>query len=155
DEIAFLQIARITDLTTKKPHEKLLPAMASYRMTSDGWVLDRQPHTFGWFGYDDSGQPDFPTGRDEAGVKPGSCPANYQPPIMKDAPGHPQGVANAKFEFETYAIARSGKDEGTIYGGISWGFEIDKDRKITPGEPAFLKGPTSEFNLAVGLWDSQ
>ena len=65
------------------------------------------------------------------------------------------GEAFLRWEFETYAIAKSGPDKGKIYGGISWGFEADSLARVTSLARSFIKTPTAEFKAAVAQWDAQ
>jgi hypothetical protein len=158
DEIAFIQIARITDQgnTLSKdgtPVEgKSLVDKAEFRRTKTGWFLDRLPDKYGWFGYGDDGKP---IDRGGSNVIPGSSPKPYKVAEMLDTPGDDNGRSYLRWEFETYAIAKSGRDAGKIYGGIYWGFDVGDLRKMTSLPPGFFDAPTPEFEACVALWDKQ
>jgi hypothetical protein len=117
------------------------------RRTSDSWAVDRLANkNFGWFGYDNKGNP---TGS----VSPGSSPVPLKNAVLHDVPSGPEG--NLTMEFETFAIAKSGIDEGKVYGGISWGVKVDANGKVTSLPRKFLPAQTPEFLSAVTAWNNQ
>jgi RHS repeat-associated protein len=164
-EIAFVQIGRITDIETGKPAGISGPdETEKYRTTSDGWSIDRAPSKYGWFGYGDNGNPK-PAEQSEIANKaivlttPGnSNEGGVKAALLHDVPGDPNQTPHVgiRFEFQTYAIAKGGKDAGKIYGGIAWGFERSKKgNNILSLHPRFISNPTRDFPLAVMAWDEQ
>ena len=166
NQIAFVQISRIT--TDGKPWTTKVNT--TNRQTSAGWGVDRQapddalgttPRKFGWFGYGDDGRPET-IGKAGSGVILGSS-VPLKPVELIDTPGDAGDPslplrptrAPATFQFETYAIAKSGPDKGKVYGGISWGFSVDASARVTSLPRSMLPTPTLEFKLSVILWDLQ
>jgi len=70
-----------------------------------------------------------------------------------------EDLKNVKYLFETTALALSGKDKGTYYGSINWGFEIDGKgvlKNILPTQvsegtpsPSFIKA-SKKWNESKG-----
>jgi uncharacterized protein RhaS with RHS repeats len=163
-EIAFIQIVRILDTKTgQSVGENRLGKAAVARMTAEGWHVDRQSNKkYGWYGYGNDGKPEEEKnvglhGVDVMPVSPGSSPKPYKTAVLKDFPGDPNKTPaiHKQFEFETYAIAKAGKDKGTIYGGLSWGFRVEALSKMTSLPRSFLKQPSGQFKAAIALWDKQ
>jgi RHS repeat-associated protein len=176
-EIAFVQIVRLTYVNPiptprerwcmikgdpsspnvqalrKKFYDVHVPmdsigAAKKARMTPDYWFVDRNlGKKFGWYAYNDDGTPNLEI------VSPGKSPDPLAPAILTDIPAW--NKPNLRAQFETFAISKSGKDPGHIYGGISWGFVVNEDLEVTSLPRMFLPTPTAEFNAAVKAWNDQ
>jgi hypothetical protein len=94
-------------------------------------------------------------------VRPGSSP-KLQNAVLEDIPGdydpenpNKPGLRDVVCRFQTYAVAKAGPDKGKIYGGISWGFQVDVDGNVTSLPRKFIATPTDVFKQAVKRWDEQ
>jgi RHS repeat-associated protein len=165
-EIAFIQICRIVyDDGTVATGKELLDKQ-EFRQGGDGWSVDRQPKKYAWLGYDDRGKPEAAytvkvrTKRIITPVVPGkSSRTGTTPAVLQDVPGDEAklGAPRVKltFEFETYAVAKAGKEKGKVYGGVYWGFHVDGLARMTSLKRRFLDPPTPEFRRSVMLWNAQ
>ena len=151
-EIAFVQIFKISDSKTGAIMTALGPKGSGGRMTRSGWAVDRQPNKYAWFGYADNGKPapvikglGINEDIDVVGVVPGSSPNPFKPAVLHVVPQNPKGnvYTNTIDWFETYAIAKSGIDEGTIYGGLKWGFTLDALAKVTSLKRQSIDDPSA------------
>lgn len=164
-EIAYVQIVRVLNKDRKaitgEGSDKV-----DKRLTKSGWAVDRQARKFGWYGYNDNGKP---SGKTAGGVKdavvitpvtPGCAPDNYRKAVLEDVPsdvtlGKGGRLYSVTWEFQTYAIAKTGRDKGRVYGGISWGFTVDSLGLMTSSKRAFIDIPTLDFRDAIAAWDAQ
>lgn len=110
-----------------------------------GWgrVDDRK---FGYYGYNNDGTT-------AGNTSPGSSPSPLKPATLYDKPSwnHP----NTRWDFEAAVTAKAGADAGTIYGALSWGFDVDKDNKVTSHAPKHLDKQSGSFDKAVAKWNEQ
>ncbi len=145
DEIAFVQTTRGTDTTTGK-HEEARDNFKN-RMTSDGWTIDRvDRRKYGWYGYDNDDT--------ASGITPGkAAPGSLVDAVLFDAPGFSR--VNWRREFEACAICKKGKDALNVYGCLTWGYEADKDGKLTSLKVGVTDGPSKAFTAAVDAWNDQ
>ncbi len=112
---------------------------------------------FGMVGYDNAGKPYSVTPPGEkvpvAIVEPGSSPKPLKSATTRDWPGWNQ--PNLKWSFETAAVAKAGKDANKIYGAVTWGFDVDKDNRLTAHKVGFSGAASASFTEAVGKWNDQ
>jgi hypothetical protein len=142
DEIAYVQNTRTTDTTTGAYYEPR--SNFENRATKNGWTIDRiDQRKYGWYGYNNDGTP-------AGNVSPGNTNTDA---TLLDDPG--DSAVNQRWEFETCAICKKGKDSGTAYGCITWGFTVDKDGNLTSLKSGFGGGPSKDFNSAVDSWNNQ
>jgi RHS repeat-associated protein len=176
DVIAFVQIVRSWDLvgtrwTPTTAHAG--PNKIAFRTLRSGWAIDRQPTKYAWYGFTPEGEPEpNPKPSDvlgekirqiRAGASPGRKGLPFAPAVLEDAPGDPAGRpyirVQKETEFETYAVAKAGKDKGRIYGGIKWGFSVKftaNASKVSITLPRyFIPRPTPWFIQSVKAWDKQ
>jgi len=163
-EIAFVSIIRIVNLKSgKSVAPDRLGKPQSLRITEDYWFVDiKEGRKLGWYTYDNNGTPEIFENvglkKDKVqGVSPGSSPLPHKNAVFTDYPGDSNDTptTNVSFQFETYAIAKTGKDKGTIYGGISWGFDVLGLSKMISHHRRFISTPSPQFENAVKLWDKQ
>lgn len=113
-----------------------------------------------WYGYDNNGIP-MPDK-----VIPGYCQANrLKLAIMNDRAGYfaeptNQGYihVNEEWLFQTYIIAKEGKDKGQIYGAVVWGFDVKGTSSKVTVKLHSVQVKTSwsrAFQEAVCKWNEQ
>ena len=75
---------------------------------------------------------------------------------MNDQPQIPTATNDSRQEFETTAIAVSGKQQGTYYGSVHWGWRRDATGKFRrlPFTLQRDDAPSASFNTAAGLWNT-
>jgi hypothetical protein len=142
--IAFVQGGKVINAATGTSREPR--AGAKERLTPGGWAIDRNDtEKSGWYGYRNDGSP--------AGfVRPGSSP----PALGASMIDEPMWtVPNLHWNFETCAICKAGKDQSTVYGCLTWGFDVDAENKLTPHQKAELAGPSGDFKAALDAWNKQ
>jgi hypothetical protein len=123
------------------------PAEEEDRSTPAGWNVDRVvKKVYGWYGYNGDGKPNEM-------VTPGKAPGGLTNAVLHDIPGWNR--KSTLWEFETYAIAKSGKQIGQVYGGVRWGFYVDADGVVHSNNRTFLNKQSAEFKAAVVLWNAQ
>lgn len=149
NEIAYLQLVRVTYMDTGA----IKPVFPN-RQTRGGWAVDRNgPFVLGWYGYDD------PTAEHSGGVPTpsiirGDTTANpVQPAIMTDTPNSPDKVALV-YSYQAYAICKTGRQAGLIYGTLLWDFTVDTSGQVTIPN-ARLAPPTRDLGPAVDLWNRE
>jgi hypothetical protein len=59
------------------------------------------------------------------------------------------------YQFETYAIAKSGAQKGQIYGGLSWGFAVNGKNELVSLPRKFIPAPGGAFKDAIKAWNAQ
>jgi hypothetical protein len=147
-EISFLQAIRIK--LGQVATTGVLGGNYRRRLTPTGWALDRvedREHghgQYGWYGYNNNG-------RAGETVEPGSSPDNSA--HMYDRPRW--NAPNAVWEFETCAVCKTGHDVNSLYGCLTWGFDVDADNKLTQHVPAHHDAASAEFTAALGNWNAQ
>src|SRR5262249_29707811 len=112
---------------------------------------------YGWFAYGDANVPQRKIGESGgiAEVIPGSSPPT-KPAILVDTPGDPSGQrGDLNWEFETYAVAKEGKDKGKVYGGVAWGIHADHNRELSTLPPRFISQPSTALIESVKAWNQQ
>jgi hypothetical protein len=143
DDIAFVQIIKVQNNDTKaffyNPND-------AGRKTEGGWHVDRvEDRNLGWYAHNDDGTVGknfgIPWNKDNGFVEYPDTPQDDDP--------------NFTWSFQTYAIVKSGQDEGRVLGGISWGFIIDKQLKVQSLKTTFIPTPTKEFFASVKAWNLQ
>jgi hypothetical protein len=74
---------------------------------------------------------------------------------LHDAPTLPAHGANAKQVFETTAMAFSGRQAGTYYGSVRWGWKTNAAGKFSRLPFSLLSNdvPTGTFVSAAALWN--
>jgi hypothetical protein len=143
-EIAFVQNVRTLDSANKPDEDR---DNFKNRMTDEGFTIDRvDDRKFGYYGYNNDGT-------SAGNTSPGSSPNPLKPATLYDKPSwnHP----NTKWDFEAAVTAKAGADAGTIYGALSWGFDVDKDNKVTSHAPKHLDKQSGSFDKAVTKWNEQ
>jgi RHS repeat-associated protein len=110
------------------------------RMTKLGWVVDSRVS-------------DGFTGA--ATVQTGSSPDPYREAQFKDTPQGGDILFQTNWMFETFAVAKAGKDKGKVYGGLEWGFDVNQEGVLQSHNVYYLRGPTPEFNEAVAAYNVQ
>jgi hypothetical protein len=147
DEIAFVQTIRRV-ITGTNSSERYKAAGLDKRETGKGTAVDRfGAKKYGFFGYEDSGQP-------SETVTKGWCKSadDKNPSTMSDSPEKVSGTDNT---FEACAIAMSGKDTGRIYGCLVWGFTVDDNMVVKPKDHKFEVKTSSEYQAATKKWNEQ
>jgi uncharacterized protein RhaS with RHS repeats len=141
DEIAFVQIARIVGINGHKFVDDR--ANIINRTTKDGWAVDRpRGNDSAWFSLRNDGT--------WLNVVPGGTGKDA---ILRDRPRGNE--VNTRWEFETYAICKKGKDAGKVYAGFSWGFEVDGGGKVTSLMFSHLDKPSQNFLDSISAWNTQ
>jgi hypothetical protein len=64
-------------------------------------------------------------------------------------------AANLRWEFETVVVGRKGKDANKVFAALTWGFQADKDGKLTSLPFAHHDSASKDFMLAVAAWNAQ
>jgi hypothetical protein len=79
-----------------------------------------------------------------------------QDALLKDAPMIDPPGKNAGQTFESTALAVEGKQEGTYYGSVQWGWETDAAGtfKKLPLTLVSSDVPSAEFEAATELWNT-
>jgi RHS repeat-associated protein len=170
DTVGFIQIVRMTmvkkdDPSKKKDMTHRGPDKIKHRITAKGWAVDRQPRIFGWYGCDDTGNPQKPIGGLGMTITPWRPGNGKRPAVLEDLPSGPEPNPDVtlplsgwiiKYEFETYAVEKlaNGKP-GRIYGGISWGFTVDSQGKVASLPRKFISTPSADFFEAIAAWNKQ
>lgn len=75
---------------------------------------------------------------------------------MQDTPSLPGAGANSSQKFETTVLATKGKQAGTYYGSVTWGWEKDSAGKFQK-LPLTLKSagaPSEIFRRAAEVWNT-
>jgi hypothetical protein len=166
--IGFVQISQLTTGKGEPIVDKSI-GKGRFRATKDGWILDRMDgKNSGWYGYGNDGKVEVLMGTGIKGdrtittIVPGSSPDPNKEAVLEDVPGdydptNPNKAprVDTVFRFQTFAVARAGKDKGKIYGGISWGFKVDEFGRLTSLGREFLPKPGEILAQAVRLWDDQ
>jgi hypothetical protein len=148
DEIAFVQIARVVGINGVGYAEGR--NYVKNRMTKDGWAVDRLPdNDSGWYGFNNDGTVTA------SSVQIGMMGADGSSTlaVLNDTPR--SETFNLRYEFETYAICKSGKDKGKVYAGLSWGFEADGNGKVTSLETKNINSPSQAFLDSIGTVQSE
>jgi hypothetical protein len=141
-EIAFVQIIAIYDT---KGNSTGLNKAEKARMTTGGWAVDRYlTMPSGWYNYDKQGNP-------YAGW--GNVGNTNTIASLIDQPS--QDLPSVNWYFESYAIAKAGKQAGQVYGGVGWGFSVDQNQHVTLRPPKILAGQSLSFMSAVAKWNIQ
>jgi hypothetical protein len=144
-EIAFVQNVQILDSGNKSFDNR---DNFKNRMTDDGSTIDRvADRKFGYYGYNNDGST---AGNAKAGTTATKPPT---PATMYDKPSF--NKPDAKWNFEAAVTAKAGADAGTIYGALQWGFDVDKDNKLTSHKAQHLDKQTAGFDKAVAKWNDQ
>jgi hypothetical protein len=116
-----------------------------------GWYVDRKKgYRFAWLHYDNSGRPI------KNSLTPGLAEGTSL--VAAYAQDRPRGnELNTKWEFEICAVCKSGKKKNTIYGCVTWGFDLDGRGVVTPHSPRFHNQPSVDggFVGAVNAWNRQ
>jgi hypothetical protein len=153
DSINFIQIVRTLNIKTRKcllsAYENTdLPRLVRGGVRHDGWTVDSKwPIPVPWYVINTK------TGADEdSNVGQVGNTKQRKDAILNDDPSW--NAPNSIWEFETFAISRSGKDAGQIYGGVSWGFKV-VNNVVSLTTPRFLPEVTPEFLSALDLWNKQ
>ncbi len=144
-EIAFVQKVQLVDTGTTNSRD--WDPTNQKRMTKDASSIDRVPdRKSGFYGYNNDGKP-------SGTITPGSAPTPLKDATLLDTPQ--ASLASTTWTFETAAIAKAGKDQGKIYGTLSWGFAVDKDNKLTAQKEKSNVNASADFNDAVKAWNTQ
>ena len=86
-------------------------------------------------------------------VEPGSSPTPLRNAVTRDWPGW--NVPNLSWSFDTAAVAKRGPDVGTVYGAVTWGFNVDAANAIQPRPIAFHDAPGPAWQGATAAWNRQ
>ena len=80
----------------------------------------------------------------------------HQNAILNDRPLFRDPAENSSQTFETTALAIKGRQEGTYYGSVKWGWETDASGTLTrmPLSVAAAGVPTATFMRAAELWNA-
>jgi hypothetical protein len=154
-EIAFVQAAQIVKTGAGT---WALPAGMdiSKRVSSSQWSIDSVTKR-GWVGYDEAGSPyavPRPGGLPKRMiVEPGSSPKPLKNAVTRDWPGW--NVPNLSWSFNTAAVAKRGPDTGSVYGTVTWGFEVDAANKVDPHQVRFHNAPGPAWQSAAAAWNKQ
>lgn len=144
-EIAFVQNFQLLDSGGKSADTR---DNFKNRMTDEGAAIDRiDDRKYGYYGYNNDGSPSGTTTPGTTATKP------PMPATLYDRPSYNQ--PNTKWNFETAVTAKAGTDAGTIYGAVQWGFDVDKDNKLTSHKAKHLDKQTAGFDKAVAKWNEQ
>jgi len=145
-EIAFLQVARLSEFSTGTAVTTGMPNYDA-RRTGTGWMLDRiEARRYGWYAYNNDGSP-------SGNVSPGSSPTPLRAATMHDGPA---GFGpNRTFQFETCATCKAGTDANRIYNCLTWGFNVDAKNQLTSLPNQETAGPSPEFADSVKQWNVQ
>ena len=154
-EIAFVQDVALLKKSGGSADER---ANFKNRRTDEGHTIDRVDNKkHGWYGYNNDGKPsgvvDASGAFTSGNIRPGSAPKPLTPAKLYDRPSW--SMANTEWKFETYAISKSGTQANQLYGGLKWGFDVDKDCKLTSHTPTHLDKATASFNKSVKAWNDQ
>ena len=145
-KIALVQIGRF--ILNGKPYF-LEDKIREKRATPEGWAIDQQAKikdpNYAASGHGIDGEHYI-----DAVGKPHQKNAK-----LHDYPhlgGH--GPDSSQY-FEIVALATEGKQAGTSYGSVYWGWERTKEDKFLPFQPIVLTAglPTKNFLLAAELWN--
>ena len=114
--------------------------LASTRVAEPGLSVEgnvRSHGQHGWHYRDASGAP------------------QHQDAILNDKPVLRRPAKNSGQIFETAALAIKGRQEGTYYGSVKWGWETDKDGTLTklPLSVLAVGVPSATFMRAAELWN--
>ena len=150
-KIAFIQAVRLVDSKTKEPTDTLM--VRKMRLTKDGWKVDRLPGAASpWYSINDDG-----TLRNGAGqlgsAGPEGSGIELRNASLIDLPGWFR--TRTTWSYESYAICMEGEDENKLYGGLTWGFFVDGDGKLTSHPNKHLDTPTSDAISAGIAWNRQ
>ena len=143
-EIAFLQNVRTLDVQNKPDEDR---DSFKNRMTDEGFTIDRvEDRKNPFYGYNNDGS-------NAGNTSPGSAPNPLKDATLYDKPSwnHP----NTKWEFETAAVAKAGTDKDKVYGALTWGFDVDKDNKVTSHQAKHTDKQSGSFDKAVTAWNDQ
>ena len=144
-EIAFVQNVQILDSGNQSFENR---DNFKNRMTDDGSTIDRvADRKYGYYGYNNDGNASATTKPGTTATKPPT------PATMYDKPSF--NKPETKWSFEAAATAKTGADAGTIYGALQWGFDVDKDNKLTSHKAKHLDKQTAGFDKAVAKWNEQ
>ncbi len=139
DEITFIQVCKTLD-SEGNPYEPR--EIHSDRMTSTGWRLDQSiGNKIPWY----VDHPQY--------GQYGSAPDPYREATLIDDPG--DKVTSQSWFFETVAICKKGPDQGTVYGALRWGFEVDDMGHLTSHTPASGPMYSQNFFQAILRWNQQ
>ena len=117
------------------------------RVTPSGYMVDVEPtFDFGFYGFGNNGLVRAGYGN------PGDSTGN-KPALLQDTPHSGQNELNCTYSFETWAVAKTGKDGGIILSGISWGLTV-KNGIVTSSKIVPLFDP-GQLQLAVQAWNQQ
>ena len=145
DQIAFIQTARVVDTATGANRDGERASVD--RQTGNHTSIDRSPGSAqGWYSMKDDGTADSSlTIWDRRNPE--------TPAAMLDRPSGT--VPNATWDFETAVVCLSGRDAGTVYATIVWGFTTDDALKVTPKPQLVTNKQSREFSRAVDAWNEQ
>lgn len=153
DLIEFVQMAKVvstvnsTPDATGKPIPQDAAANGQNREDVDHARIDRyKGRDYGWMGINDDGtvNPDR--------LRPWR-PGDKDPAWMNDTPS--RRIPNVRFDYETAAICRQGRDQGTVYATVQWGFTIDANMHVIPNDPKYFNKESHEFDLAILFWNTE
>lgn len=142
-EISFVQAARTVD-----NRGNYVATSDARRKTADHWSIDQSAgQKSPWYPYGNRGS-----------VWPllgsiGSSPDPYKEAVLKDTPLFFK--TNVVFDFETVAACKEGMDKGRVYGSLTWGFDVDKDGKLTSHNPSARDNISGSFRSAMFMWNMQ
>jgi hypothetical protein len=153
DLIEFIQMAKVVSTVGSTPDATGTPipndaaANGQNREDVDHARVDRATgRDYGWIGINDDGT-----------VKPDRLrpwhPGDRSPAWMNDTPS--RSVPNVRFDYETAAVCRQGRDQGMVYATVKWGFTIDATMRVIPDDPKYFNKESSEFDLAIIFWNSE
>ena len=145
DTIAFIQRVRLVETATgkNKDWDKTNRDRATDRQSS----VDRIPgKEQGWYGVANDLS-------DQGNLQTWTRTGPEVNAWMTDRPS--ARIPNTTWEFETAAVSRSGPDEGTVYGVVTWGFTVDENLKVTGLSNQIFNKPTKDFDAAVAAWNKQ
>jgi len=145
--IAFVQVIKRTDLAGNLI---VTNQTAKARTSAAGWRVDRSTNAMPAFIYPYYGW--FNSGRPSQHTTSGSSPNPLTEAWMRDRPS--SDVKGQIWSFQAFAIAKTGRQEGLVYGGVSWGLTIDKNGHVTPLPIEFLPTVTKEFSGAIDQWNT-
>jgi hypothetical protein len=150
--IDFLQMATVVSTVTSTPDPVGRPdfqnqgANGQLRQTASHARIDRTTGiNQAWMGAGNAGQP-------SKNRRPWHT-GDTAPAWMSDTPS--RSVPNVTFDFETAAVCRQGKDQGTVYATVQWGFTIDANMKVIPKDIKYFNKESHEFDLAVIFWNTE
>jgi RHS repeat-associated protein len=153
DTVGFIQIVRITMVKVDDPAQKKDmthrgPEKTKHRITRKGWAVDRQPRIFGWYGCDDTGEPEKPKkplGRPITPWRPGN---GKRPAVLEDVPSGPEPDPNITLPPGGWIIKPCPGSSFRPRAPTS-------SRRLLPGTSRQQAPPLNKLFRVRSLWKSQ